>query len=314
MFALAKSSRRSKGRIGLSLGPDRIALSVVHRDRQSARLERCEVLRLDAPDDPAAATAALTAARLPRLPVSVVLQSSDYQLALIDAPDVPPAELRAAARWRLKDTIDFPVDEAVIDVFDVPPQSRGSQGRAMYAIAARRSAVEARSRALGAIPDFDVVDVPELCLRNVAALLPSSASGLALVHPGRHTAIVVLVRGPTLFFARQMELRPGPGSARGAREGEATAIDPAALALELQRSLDYYERHFDQPPITQVAIATCDERARRLAADLRKESGLTVDALDLNALLPCASAVDAQIQSECVLAVGAALRQERTSL
>ena len=63
---------------------------------------------------------ALRAAALPRAPVSTVLRTDDYQLALVEAPDVPPAELRAAMRWRLKESIDFRVEDAVIDVFDVP--------------------------------------------------------------------------------------------------------------------------------------------------------------------------------------------------
>lgn len=313
LFALARKARRNNARIGVSVAQDRISLALVQWERGAARLERCESLQFETPGDPAAAGAALEAARLPRLPVSLVLQGSDYQLALIEAPDVPAAEMRAAARWKLRDTIDFPVDEAVIDLFDLPPQSRGGQGRSMYAIAARRAVIDARSSALGGLPDFDVVDVPELCLRNVASLLPASASGMALIHPGRTSANVVLVRGSTLFFARQMELRstrvPGPG----ARTTEAAGIDAASLALELQRSLDYYERHFDQPSITQVTIATCDEPARRLAADLAQESGLKVEVLDLNTVLPGSSLAPA-MQSECLLAIGAALRQERTSL
>src|SRR5690242_19428936 len=36
-----------------------------------------------------------------------VLPSSDYQLILVDAPNVPAAELKAAVRWKLKDMLDY---------------------------------------------------------------------------------------------------------------------------------------------------------------------------------------------------------------
>ena len=38
-----------------------------------------------------------------------LLNSADYSLVLVDAPDVPPSELRAAVRWRVNELIDFHV-------------------------------------------------------------------------------------------------------------------------------------------------------------------------------------------------------------
>jgi MSHA biogenesis protein MshI len=230
----------------------------------------------------------------------------------VEAPDVPPAELRAAIRWRLKDAIDIPVEEAVIDVFEVPAQSRGTQGRQMYAVAARRQAVERYAAALASAPAFDVIDVPELCLRNLAAALPAAARGVALLHLAEPLASVVLVQNSTFYLARQIDLQASARQAVGHDVG--AAPDAAGVVLELQRSLDYYERHFDQPPITHVAISPAGPVAEALAADLGRESGFEVSPLDVNTLLRCPSPVAADTQAQCLLAVGAALRQERRSL
>ncbi len=311
VFGLLKKSSAVKGRIGLAFGPNQIALAVMRRDGGTPALERCELLPIDPAGGADAAAAAIRAAGLPRMPISTVLRPDDYQLALIEAPDVPPAELRAAMRWRLKETIDFRVEDAVIDVFDVPGQNRGGHGRMMYAVAARRSAVNRHAAALTGIADFDVVDVPELCLRNLAALLPTAAAGVALLHLGETTANIVLVRGKTFYFARQMDLQatlhiaPGSGGER---------LDAASVVLELQRSLDYYERHYDQPPITRIAVSPAGPRAAGLARDLGNETGFEVTNLDLNVLLSCAEPVDPADQATCLLAVGAALREEHRSL
>src|SRR5258708_26444050 len=104
-------------------------------------------------------------------------------------------------RGGMKDTIDFRVEDAVIDVFDVPAQTRGGQGRMMYAVAAQRSAVERHAGALAEVPSFDVIDVPELCLRNLATLLPPAASGVALLHLGETTANLLFGRGTAFYFA-----------------------------------------------------------------------------------------------------------------
>ena len=312
MFGLLKRKTAAKGRIGIAISGDRMALAIVRRDSSGGPvLERCESIPVDASAGPDAAVAALRALNLPNMAISGVLQTNEYQLALVETPDVPPAELRAAMRWRLRDTIDFRVEDAVIDVFDIPAQSRGSQGRMMYAVAARLGAVEKQSTLLAGFPGFDVVDVPELCLRNLVGLLPTAANGIAMLHMSESTATVVLVRGTTFYFARQMNLQAAMADGDAPGSGK---LNAESVVLELQRSLDYYERHFDQPPITRVAIAPLGDRASSLAADLGAESGFDVSILDLNALLQCATPLNQDEQSHCMLAVGAALRQERRSL
>jgi MSHA biogenesis protein MshI len=311
VFGLLKKSSTAKGRVGVAFGPDGVAIAIVRRDSGSPVLESCTLLPLDSAASVEAVGAAIKAAQLPRMPISTVLRPEEYQLALVEAPDVPPAELRAAMRWRLKETIDFRVEDAVIDVFDVPDQNRGGQGRMMYAVAARRGAVDRHAGALGAEAAFDVVDVPELCLRNLAALLPAASAGVALLHLADTTASIILVRGTTFYFARQMDLRASLGLARaesGAR------LDAASVVLELQRSLDYYERHFDQPPITRIAVSPAGARAGELAQGLGAETGFEVITLDLNLLLPCTTPIEPDAQATFLLAVGAALREEHRSL
>jgi MSHA biogenesis protein MshI len=312
LFGLLKKTAVAKGRVGLAFGREHIALAIVREAGERPVLERCELLPIDPAGGSEAVSAALRGAGLPRLPVSVVLGPEDYQLALVEAPDVPPAELRAAMRWRLKEAIDFRVEDAVIDVFDVPPQSRGAQGRMMYAVAARRGAVDRYAAALASMPSFDVVDVPELCLRNLAAALPAAARGVALLQLGDTTATCVLVQGRTFYLARQIALRPAALAIESETAG--ASLDAGSIVLELQRSLDHYERNFDQPPITKIAILPAGARADALAADLGRETGFEVSALDLNAALSCASPLDPALQADCLLAIGAALREERRSL
>jgi MSHA biogenesis protein MshI len=312
VFGLLKKTSLAKGRVGLAVGPDQMAIAVMRREGGAAVLERCEVLPLD----PAAGTDAAAVIRtlgLPRMPVSMVLRPNEYQLALVEAPEVPPAELRAAMRWRLKETIDFRVEDAVIDVFDVPGQNRGGHGRMMYAVAARRSAIERYTDVLTAVPAFDVIDVPELCLRNLAALLPAAAPGVAVLYLAETSATIILVRGSTFYFARQMELNAAMQQG-GAKAGGARLDSTASVVLELQRSLDYYERHFDQPPITRIAVSPAGPRAAELARQLGSETGFEVNTLDLNELLTCATPIEPEAQAACLLAVGAALREERRSL
>jgi len=315
VFGLLRKAAAARGRVGIAFGREHVAVAVVRRDAGGAPLlERCELAPFERGAAPGAVAEQLQRLGLPQLPASTVLRPEDYQLALVEAPDVPPAELRAAMRWRLRDAIDFRVEDAVIDVIDVPSQGRGGQTRMLYAVAAQRSAVERHAAQLAGVASFDVVDVPELCLRNLAALVPTADRGVALLHLGETAATVVLVRGRTFYFARQMDLQATLRYSLDAPRPVEGRVDPTGVVLELQRSLDYYERHFDQPPITRIAIAPAGPRADMLAADLHQETGLEVAALDLNALLHAPQPVEPATQAACMLAVGAALREEHRSL
>jgi len=299
VLGFLRKSDEAKGRIGVAVGRNGVAFALVSGSRSAPVLERCQLLPLPAGAAPGDVAAALRAAGLPPWPLHAVLQPEDYQLVMVEAPDVPPAELRAAMRWRLKEAIAFPVEDAVVDVFEVPAQSRGAQGRMMYAVAARRHSVDRQVQSLGA-SGLSVLDVPELCLRNLAASLPAAVAGVALLHLAKSSATVVLVHGRAFYIARQMELATAAGG-----------DDVDGIVLELQRSLDYYERHFDQPPITQVVLSPAGQRADLLAARLARETGFSVQTLDLNRLLRCAQPVDAPTQGDCLMAVAAALRDER---
>ncbi len=243
--------------------------------------------------------------------VSAVLGTDDYQLVQVEAPDVKPEELRGAVRWKLKDIINFPPSEAVVDVFEIPEQARYVESRMIYAVAARADAVQ---RVVGLVKPrvrgFDCVDIPELCLRNVAALLPQDEQGVALIALGDDFAQLTLTCRGVLYLARRIDLgRRGDG--RSAAE-TAAALDVASLALELQRSLDYYESHFDRPAITEVVVVSGDARADQLLGSLGTATGHSVKLLDVQELFDITDGVEPDTRWPGLLALGAALRSERS--
>lgn len=315
MLSFLKRAPASAGRMGVYLSQAGIAVVHIEDGKERARLTACAFRRYDNDLAPSAQLAGLVRELgLVRPPVSAVARPGDYQLVMVEAPQVQPAELRAAVRWRLGDLIDFNVEDAVVDVFDLPPQSRRGQQLSMYAVAARRVAVQEIVDTVSAgAPGLDVIDVPELCLRNLAIHLPQDAvGGVALLALDEDHAELVLTRHTQLYLARRiefpraMDLGDGPATRGGP--------DPEAVALELQRSIDYYERHFDQPPIADLIIAPATERAQRLAEGLRRETGLRVATLDLGAVLDLPAGLDVEMAGQCLLAIGAALRTEKTSL
>jgi hypothetical protein len=60
---------------------------------------------------------------------TTVLGGGEYQFMSVEAPNVPREELKTAMRWRLKDMLDFPVDDATIDVLDMPADPNAGRAR-----------------------------------------------------------------------------------------------------------------------------------------------------------------------------------------
>lgn len=240
-----------------------------------------------------------------------MLALGTYFLLFVEAPDVPPAELRAAIRWRIKDLIDFHIDDAVIDVFEVPNQKATGKNSMMYAVVARSSVVRQQIELLtGAGLKLDVIDIPELALRNVSALLPEDVAGVALLYLARRSGLIVLTRQGTLYLSRRLDTGI---EQLGANLGEAESrLD--RIIVEIQRSLDYYETHFLQPAITNVVVTPLPDHLAGAAEYLAEQLGIAVRCMDINAMIDVDPPLSPETQSRCLLAIGAALRRESTEL
>lgn len=239
-----------------------------------------------------------------------LLSPEDYSLLLVDAPDVPPEELRAAMRWRVKDLIDFHVDDAVLDVFDIPGHKGVGGNRKMYVVVTRSPLVRQRIDMLeGEGLALSVIDIQELALRNVAELLPEDVAGQALIHMTRDNGEILLTRQSTLHLARHF-----PFGTDRLVSGMDTpgALDP--LVIEVQRSLDYYDSHYSDAPIGNLVLAPTPEPVPGMPTYLAEQLGLQARSLDLAGVIDTPRDLSREDQARCLPLVGAALREEERIL
>jgi len=301
----------SGGHCGLSIGDSRIALAHVQRHKDGAMRLSAAAVERQANDDswPGRLERQASGIQLGRTSLTSVLPNGSYQLVLVEIPDVPANEVKSAVRWQIKDLLDFSVDEAVIELFEMPELSTSSDKKMAYAVAARRSRVQEHIELLhDAGLSLDVIDIPELCTRNIAALLPQDAGGVAFLHFADSHGTLTVTRQGVLYLIRQIE--------KGFAEMDAVVQDEFArgdlvsnIVLETQRSLDYYESHFDYGSVTELVLAP-GSNIGGLADSLHGELGLTISSLDLNGLFDMNSALSIEDQSDCLMAIGAALRTE----
>ena len=247
---------------------------------------------------------------LKRSRCTTVLDPNEYTLLLTEAPDVPPEELRAAIRWRVKDLIDFHINDATLDVFDVPGEKAAGRARPMYAVAARTAAIQRRVDLLDAAGiNLDVIDIPEMAQRNLAALLPEEAKGVVLLSFTAANGLITISKQTEIFLSRNIDI---------GLDMLTQLSDTAGLfdriALEVQRSLDYYDSHFRQAPVSAIALAPMSKEIPGLMDYLKANLSTTVLTMDLMKLVECDAQFPPALQSACLTALGAALRQEERAL
>jgi MSHA biogenesis protein MshI len=242
---------------------------------------------------------------LKRARCTTVLEPGEYTLLLTEAPSVPKDELRAAVRWRIKDLIDFPLDDATVDVFDAPTGSGGPAARAINVVAARNGAIRRIADLCNeAGINLDVVDIPELAQRNLAALLAEDQLGLALLVFEADHGLITITRNGELYMSRRIEI--GTETLR-------SASNPAPyfeqITLEVQRSLDYFDSHFRAAPVTNIMVAPAAQLPG-LVDYLGANLSLRVGEVRLSEQLAGDPSDLALVEERCLTALGAALREE----
>lgn len=233
----------------------------------------------------------------------VVLSRDDYSLLLVEAPPVPERELRQALSWKVRDLIDFPVAEAVVDAFLLPEDKTRTGVRMAYVAVTRRSTITGLIE-LARRTNFKLlsIDIPELALRNLALRCCDTERGAALVKLVPGGGSLQIVRGEDLFLARQFAL-----SYQG---GLLEDLPTDELVLELQRSLDYFERQMRQPPPAQIYLTGENVSADKLSSEIRSALPGEMQLLSLARGFEVNPQIPQHQLSLCLDALGAALRAE----
>jgi MSHA biogenesis protein MshI len=306
---------------GIALGRDGFALvHVVREAGREPRLDVCEFHPCSSPVDlPRAMSVALKATRLERTNCVCLPELGSYGLRQIDAPPVEESEIREASRWAIKDLIDFGVDSAVIDVFSIPEPEPEARAKRLYVVAAPNAAVQACIDLIKGVGlNLIAIDIVELALRNLSALLPEDEQGVALMYLVSEVGLLTITRGGSLYLARTIETDLEVLTATtGFSAGDTKPDDPRegqyvldALLLEAQRSLDYFEHQLSQRPVSAVFIGPTHVPVPALNRHLNKNLNYDVVELDLNSMMECKEPVPESLQARCLAAVGAALRAE----
>jgi len=205
----------------------------------------------------------------------IVLSAQQSQIVQIDKPNVPMAEINAALKWQVKDLVTISPDNMVLDYFDGPLLAGGKEKiHVVCAPINELKQIVAATNKDGA----EVVNITtvEFAFAN---LLPTQSDACLLVCQQPNEEIILLiVKQAKLYFHRRLR---GFRQIANKTEDElgATVIDN--LALEIQRSSDYFERQLKQAPIKEIKILVPMANEGFFARKLAENSHVPVTLLTL---------------------------------
>jgi MSHA biogenesis protein MshI len=315
LFGGLLNGRRQPGWLAVELGADTLSVAHVVPEEAQPAVRFCETRTWDAAD-PKGLEHVARDLGLKRFQCTTLLKPDQYQILLVEAPAVKPEELKSAVRWRIKDMLDYHVDDATIDVLDVPaPQGAAAQRtHYMYTVVAKNETIRAtveRFNAAG-IP-LSVIDIPDTAQRNLAARLEADNRAVMALTFDSYGGLITVSFAGELYLSRRLDLT---AEQLASSEGEARVRLLERVLVEAQRSLDHCERTFPYFALGRLALGPLPAEIglrEHLAANLY----LPLESLELARVvsLPAAAAGWAgDEQARWLKLVGAGLRVEKKAL
>ncbi|MDM7322532.1 MAG: hypothetical protein P3W87_004445 [Gammaproteobacteria bacterium] len=239
------------------------------------------------------------------LPVVVSVNSQLASLLQLSLPDVPEAELASALKFRAREISPLPVDDMVLDYVEVPGIRARGRERIGYCAVARlsqmralRDAIKASGMALTAI------DINDMVLHYLLARFQPGEENSALLFMGAQESRVIVARSDRLYLFRISNI--------GAHHfAEGTNLDLGrveGLVLEIQRTLDFYDSHFTDPPPRQIWLAPEWPFIPHLTRQLGDQLRLPVHEIVLAEAFEGTQRLSGQPVDLACLALGAVLR------
>jgi MSHA biogenesis protein MshI len=308
-----KNENKASGLVGISRNEHGLALSYGKLEAGEYSVKLCEYVSIGSSEQLAYVKGWITRNKLKNADCNYVLDESQYEMQLLETPQVEEGELLEAVRWRLKDLISMPIDDAVIDAFPLPEDAYRGRIKMLYAVAASKETIEKTIKFVNQCGlTSSVIDIPELALRNIALYLPEMDFGTAaLLKMKENHGDMLMYSHDAMYLSRQIEM----GYSSLAHEVGAFSLDNSVmlerLGLDLQRSLDYYESQLGKGIASKIYVLPIEDESILLEEELHSHINTPIAIFDYSEFLPVSDSIKLshKEQTHCLSVIGSVLRR-----
>jgi len=328
---MKRSKASAQGRIGIAIGTQGILAVRVHSPfGPRPRIDAC-AYHAQATEDsfPQAFAGFARDLSANKLPVVVAVNAQWASLLQLPLPEVPEAEMASALKFRAREISPIPLDDMVLDYIEIPGMRARGGEKTGYCAVARLSQLRILRDALKPSGmTLEAIDIEDLVLRHLLARFQPEEENGALLFVGAQGSRLIIARGDRLYLFRSSNigahhlesltpqgLRPEGSEGRDRlqqdrpdQDEELSLSRVEGLVLEIQRTLDFYDSYFTDPPPRQIWLAPEWPFTPRLAHQLGGQLRLPVREIVLADVFEGVQQIAGHPVDLAYLALGAALR------
>ncbi|WOH35905.1 hypothetical protein RI844_10975 [Thalassotalea fonticola] len=226
----------------------------------------------------------------------LVLSASHYYNVQINKPDLPDNEIPAAIKWLVKDIVPIDPDEMIADYYDSPVVVSGTQK--INVVCSHLTSLKKYTDSFKRYQiDLKGIITDEFAFAN---LLPQSEHSILMIcQQPFEEVFVIIVKNGQIFFSRKLR---GFHDVGGYSTEQLSKGICDSLSIEVQKSMDYFERLLKQTPVHEIKVLLPVKHEDFIIESLDKNTNVTVSKLDLpepyQQMRNCAASIGGLIEFE----------------
>ena len=196
---------------------------------------------------------------------NIVIPANRIQSTQIESSELPEGDVQTALPWKVKELINIPPQDMVCDYIDMPLQPTG-QGAKTQVLATSRGYLEAIINPFHeANAEIGAITTEQFAYAKLQTT--EDAAQLVFIQNKKADAVLLIVKNQEICFARKirnsaviLEMTP--------EQLEMGGSD--SIAIEIQRSIDYFESQLKQPPIKNALLSMLGDNTETLITALNQ--------------------------------------------
>ncbi len=302
-FSQNGAKAENTGQIGISFSSQRLTLAYISDGEHGKTLTHLCCCEGSVDEQQANLKEQVTTLALQGMHANLILPQKDYQIFLVEQPQVLESEKANALRWLIAEYIDFPVEEAVVDYIELPQKLHSENPSMLYVVVTKKSKIDETYSLINAAGlKVKSIDICQSALRFIAMNLENPEEGQALLHLEEDKSHLIIFKNKTLYMMRDLDL--------GLNALNSSQSIYQDFSIEVQRSFDYCASKLQNANISRLVITPLEKRQPDFLSNLSNILGLPVREMSFDELISIRGNFSAINDEESVFAIGAALNQD----
>ena len=217
---------------------------------------------------------------------TIVLPASKTESTQIDRSELPAAEVSAALPWKIKELVNIAPQDMMCDYIDMPLQPTGQAPKVQVIAVSKNFLSKLLQPFHDANAPIGAITTEQFALAKLQQT--KDAAQLIFIQRKNADAILLIIKNQQICFGRKIR---NTASVIDMSPEQLQMGGSDTIAIEIQRSIDYFESQLKQPPIKNALLAMDGNNTELMISLLNqvlpvKTKPISVEDIDSESSLP----------------------------